>query len=170
MYAVLKTGGKQYKVAPNDIIMVEKLAADAGTSIEIDEVLMIGDNQTSTVGAPLIEGARVAAEVLEQKRAKKITVFKKKRRQNYRRTIGHRQELTVLRITDILAAGEAKKQPKVTSKAKSAAKEPNESKAEPKAKATPKAKAEPKAKTTPKAKAEPKAKTSPKAEASNTEE
>ena len=128
MYAVLKTGGKQYKVAPNDIIMVEKLAADAGTSIEIDEVLMIGDNQTSTVGAPLIEGARVAAEVLEQKRAKKITVFKKKRRQNYRRTIGHRQELTVLRITDILAAGEAKKQPKVTSKAKSAAKEPNESK------------------------------------------
>ena len=162
--------------------MVEKLAADAGTSIEIDEVLMIVDNQTSTVGAPLIEGARVAAEVLEQKRAKKITVFKKKRRQNYRRTIGHRQELTVLRITDILAAGEAKKQPKGTSKAKSAAKEPNESKAAPKAKTTPKAKAAPKAETAPKAKTKPKAKAAPKAktkpkvkaapkaEASNTEE
>ena len=137
MYAVLKTGGKQYKVAPNDIIMVEKLAADAGTSIEIDEVLMIGDDKTSTIGSPLIEGARVAADVLEQKRAKKITVFKKKRRQNYRRTIGHRQELTVLRITDILAAGEAKKQPKATSEAKSAVKEPSETKAAPKAKAAP---------------------------------
>jgi large subunit ribosomal protein L21 len=105
MYAVLKTGGKQYKVAPNDIIMVEKLTADAGSSIEINQVLMIGDDEKSTIGAPLVEGARVAAEVLEQKRAKKITVFKKKRRQNYRRTIGHRQEITVLRITDILAAG-----------------------------------------------------------------
>ena len=134
MYAVLKTGGKQYKVAPNDIIMVEKLVADAGTSIEIDEVLMIGDDKTSTIGSPLIEGARVAADVLEQKRAKKITVFKKKRRQNYRRTIGHRQELTVLRITDILAAGEAKKQPKATSKAKSAVKKPGATKAAPKAK------------------------------------
>ena len=87
MYAVLKTGGKQYKVAPNDIIMVEKLVADAGTSIEIDEVLMIGDDKTSTIGSPLIEGARGAADVLEQKRAKKITVFKKKRRQNYRRRL-----------------------------------------------------------------------------------
>ena len=141
MYAVLKTGGKQYKVAPNDISMVEKLVADAGTSIEIDQVLMIGDDETSTVGAPLIEGARVAAEVLEQKRGKKIIVFKKKRRQNYRRTIGHRQELTVLRITDILAAGETKKQPKAASKAKSAAKEPSKTKAEPKAKAAPKAEA-----------------------------
>jgi len=109
MYAVLKTGGKQYKVAQNDVIIVEKLAAEAGTSIEIDEILMIDNDGVSTVGAPLIEGARVAAEVLEQKRAKKITVFKKKRRQNYRRTIGHRQELTVLRITDILDAGESKK-------------------------------------------------------------
>ena len=82
MYAVLKTGGKQYKVAQNDVIIVEKLAAEAGTSIEIDEILMIDNDGVSTVGAPLIEGARVAAEVLEQKRAKKITVFKKKRRQN----------------------------------------------------------------------------------------
>ena len=146
MYAVLKTGGKQYKVAPNDIIMVEKLAADAGTSIEIDQVLMIGDDEKSTIGAPLVEGARVAAEVLEQKRAKKITVFKKKRRQNYRRTIGHRQEITVLRITDILAAGENKKQSKATSKAKPATKELAKIEAAPKAKAAPKVKAAPKAK------------------------
>ena len=97
----------------NDVIIVEKLAAEAGTSIEIDEILMIDNDGVSTVGAPLIEGARVAAEVLEQKRAKKITVFKKKRRQNYRRTIGHRQELTVLRITDILDAGESKKPKKL---------------------------------------------------------
>ena len=131
MYAVLKTGGKQYKVAPNDVIMVEKLAADAGTSIELNEVLMISSDSASTVGTPLIEGARVSAEVLEQKRGKKITVFKKKRRQNYRRTIGHRQELTVLRITDILAAGEKKKLAKAESKAKA---EP-EIKAEPKIKA-----------------------------------
>ena len=108
MYAVLKTGGKQYKVAPNDTIMVEKLAADAGASIEIDQVLMIGDGEKLTIGAPLVDGARVAAEVLEQKRAKKINVFKKKRRQNYRRTIGLRQEITVLRITDILAAGQTR--------------------------------------------------------------
>jgi large subunit ribosomal protein L21 len=122
MYAVLKTGGKQYKVAPNDVIMVEKLVADAGTSIELNEVLMISSDSASTVGTPLIEGASVSAEVLEQKRGKKITVFKKKRRQNYRRTIGHRQELTVLRITDILAAGEKKKlvkaEPKVKAKPK----------------------------------------------------
>ena len=71
MYAVLKTGGKQYKVAPNDVIMVEKLAADAGASIEIDQVLMIGDDEKATIGAPLVEGARVAAEVLEQKRPKR---------------------------------------------------------------------------------------------------
>ena len=136
MYAVLKTGGKQYKVAQNDVIIVEKLAAEAGTSIEIDEILMIDNDGVSTVGAPLIEGARVAADVLEQKRAKKITVFKKKRRQNYRRTIGHRQELTVLRITDILDAGESKKPKKVTPKVKETVK----SETAPKAKAAPKAK------------------------------
>ena len=105
MYAVLKTGGKQYKVAQNDIIIVEKLAAEAGSTIDLDEVLMIGDGETASVGNPNLDGAKVTAEVLEQKRGKKVIIFKKKRRQNYRRTRGHRQELTVLRITNIFADG-----------------------------------------------------------------
>jgi large subunit ribosomal protein L21 len=108
MYAVLKTGGKQYKVAQNDIIIVEKLAAEAGSTIDLDEVLMIGDGETASVGNPNLDGAKVTAEVLEQKRGKKVIIFKKKRRQNYRRTRGHRQELTVLRITDIFADGKKK--------------------------------------------------------------
>ena len=108
MYAVLKTGGKQYKVAENDVIIVERLGGESGAKINLDKVLMIGDGEDMTVGTPVIEGALVAAEVLEHKRGDKITVFKKKRRKNYRRTMGHRQELTVLRITDILAAGEKK--------------------------------------------------------------
>jgi len=119
MYAVLKTGGKQYKVAENDVIIVEKLAAEAGSNIDLDEVLMIGDGEASTVGTPTIVGAKVTAEVLEQKRGKKVIVFKKKRRQNYRRTRGHRQELTVLRITDILSDGK-KNASKVKAKAKEA--------------------------------------------------
>ncbi len=106
MYAVLKTGGKQYKVAVNDVIVVEKLAAEAGDSVDLDEVLMLGEGESSTVGRPVIAGARVTARVLEQKRSDKIIVFKKKRRKNYRRTQGHRQDVTVLRITDIHAAGE----------------------------------------------------------------
>jgi large subunit ribosomal protein L21 len=117
MYAVLKTGGKQYKVAENDVIIVEKLAGEAGGKIDLDEVLMIGDGETSKVGTPMLDGAKVTAEVLEQKRGKKVIVFKKKRRQNYRRTRGHRQELTVLRITDILADGK-KKASKAKAKAK----------------------------------------------------
>ena len=118
MYAVLKTGGKQYKVAANDVIIVEKLVAEAGSSIDLGEVLMIGDGETSKVGTPMLDGAKVAAEVLEQKRGKKVIVFKKKRRKDYRRTRGHRQDLTVLRITDILADGNKK-----TSKAKAKAEE-----------------------------------------------
>ena len=114
MYAVLKTGGKQYRVSENDIIIVEKLSGEAGSTIDLDEILMIGEGSNTTVGTPVIDGARVAAEVLEQKRGKKITVFKKKRRKNYRRTIGHRQELTVLRITDILTSGEKKRASKKT--------------------------------------------------------
>jgi large subunit ribosomal protein L21 len=121
MYAVLKTGGKQYKVAENDVIIVEKLAAEAGSSVDLDEVLMIGDGESTKVGTPTLDGAKVTAEVLEQKRGKKVIVFKKKRRQNYRRTRGHRQELTVLRITDILADG--KKKAAKTSRAKAKADE-----------------------------------------------
>jgi large subunit ribosomal protein L21 len=95
MFAVIRTGGKQYKVAPNDVIIVEKLVAEAGEAIRLDDVLLVGDG---------IEGAaHVTATVLEQKRADKVLVFKKKRRHNYRRKNGHRQYQTVLRITDIVA-------------------------------------------------------------------
>jgi large subunit ribosomal protein L21 len=108
MYAVIRTGGKQYKVAENDVILVEKLDGEAGASIQLDDVLMVGDEDKTTVGTPTVEGASVAATVVEQGRGDKILVFKKKRRKNYRRTMGHRQDLTVLRITDILADGKKK--------------------------------------------------------------
>ncbi len=103
MYAVVKTGGKQYKVASGDVIKVEKLAAEAGATVELDEVLMVGDDAKVTVGAPLVDGAKVAAEVLDQIKGPKITIFKKKRRKNHRRTRGHRQPITVLRVTGITA-------------------------------------------------------------------
>jgi len=109
MYAVIKTGGKQYKVAKDDIITVEKLPGEPGASVNFDVVLMLDDGTTQTVGKPLVEGAVVAAEVLEQKRDKKILVFKKKRRKNYRRKNGHRQDITVLKVTDILPDGKKKK-------------------------------------------------------------
>lgn len=104
MFAVIKTGGKQYKVAENDIIKVEKLDADAGKKIKIKDVLMVGEGENVTVGDPIVKGAEVTVEVLEQTRTRKITVFKKKRRQNYRRTAGHRQHQTVLKITGIKAS------------------------------------------------------------------
>ena len=104
MFAVIKTGGKQYKVAKDDRITVEKLDAKAGDSIKLDEVLMIGGDKGIKVGAPFISGAQVVAKVLEEVRGPKITVFKKKRRHNYRRKKGHRQDLMVLQVTDIKAA------------------------------------------------------------------
>jgi large subunit ribosomal protein L21 len=107
MFAVIRTGGKQYKVAQNDVIFVEKLAGEAGASIELDDVLMIGDEAGVTTGTPELGGAHVTATVLEQKRDDKVIIFKKKRRHNYRRKNGHRQHLTVLRITDIVAGGTA---------------------------------------------------------------
>jgi large subunit ribosomal protein L21 len=94
MFAVIRTGGKQYKVAPNDVVTVEKLPAEAGETIRLEDVLLVGDG----VAGP----AHVTATVLEQKRADKVLVFKKKRRHNYRRKNGHRQYQTVLRITDIV--------------------------------------------------------------------
>ena len=94
-FAIFQTGGKQYRVQAGDIIKVEKL--DAEGSVEFDQVLMIGDK----VGTPFVDGAKVIATVVEQKRADKVLVFKKKRRQNYRRTRGHRQYITVVKITEI---------------------------------------------------------------------
>jgi len=106
MYAVVKTGGKQYRVSPGDVIRVEKLAAEAGALVELDQVLMLaGESAPLQVGVPRLEGAVVTATVLEQMRDDTILVFKKKRRHNYRRKRGHRQYLTVLRIGEILPAG-----------------------------------------------------------------
>ncbi len=106
MYAVVKTGGKQYRVSKDDVIIVEKLSADAGAAIELDEVLILDNGKETVVGKPLVDGARVAATVLDQTRGEKIIVFKKKRRKDYKRKKGHRQDLTVLRITEILASGQ----------------------------------------------------------------
>jgi len=101
MYAVVKTGGKQYKVAQGDIIEVEKLEVEAGKVIDLNEVLLVGEASNVKVGTPMLAGASVKAEVLNQKKGDKVIVFKKKRRHNYRRTKGHRQNLTVLKITEI---------------------------------------------------------------------
>ena len=101
MYAVIRTGGKQYKVAPNDVIVVEKLPAEAGATVELSEVLMVGGEGAATVGAPLVQGAVVTATVLAQGKGDKVVVFKKKRRKNYRRKNGHRQLETTLRIAEI---------------------------------------------------------------------
>lgn len=107
MYAVIKTGGKQYRVAAGDVIKVEKLAAEVGQTVDFGEVLMVGgpDGQDEArIGTPLVDGAKVSAEVLEQGKADKVLIFKKKRRHKYRRTRGHRQHQTVLRISDIKVA------------------------------------------------------------------
>ncbi len=105
MFAVIKTGGKQYKVAANDLVRIEKIAGDAGDAITFENVLMVGNEGDFSLGAPLVAGASVAGEVVEQFRDKKVIVFKKKRRQGYRRKNGHRQELTLVRITEILTDG-----------------------------------------------------------------
>ena len=102
MHAIIKTGGKQYCVNPNDIIRVGKLDMKEGTSLEINEVLMIKNGNKITSGDPFVSGAIVKAEILEQKKSKSITVFKKKRRHNYRRTHGHKQQETVIKVIDIL--------------------------------------------------------------------
>ncbi|MBO9472194.1 MULTISPECIES: 50S ribosomal protein L21 [unclassified Shimia] len=105
MFAVLKTGGKQYKVQAGDILRVEKLAADAGEKIQFNDVLMVGGDST-VVGAPFVEGAAVQADVIDQIKGEKLIKFVKRRRKHSsKRTVGHRQKLTLVRITDILASG-----------------------------------------------------------------
>jgi len=103
MYAVIRTGGKQYRVAPNEVIRVEKIEAEPGTTVEFDEVLLVGGEEPK-VGRPLVDGAKVTATVLDQIKGPKIVIFKKKRRKHYRRKRGHRQQLTLLRVQDILVA------------------------------------------------------------------
>jgi large subunit ribosomal protein L21 len=105
MFAVIKTGGKQYKVATGDVLEIERLPGEAGGSIEFNEVLAVGGEGAATkLGQPLVAGAKVTAELVEQTRGPKLIVFKKRRRQNSRRKNGHRQDLTLVKITDIVAA------------------------------------------------------------------
>ncbi len=104
MYAVIKTGGKQYRVATDDIIIIEKLDGEAGASVEFGEVLMVGEGASVKVGAPTVAGAKVTAELVEQTRGPKVIAFKKRRRKNSRRKRGHRQDLTKVRITSIVGA------------------------------------------------------------------
>ncbi len=109
MYAVIKTGGKQYRVQPGDVLVVEKLDGDVGAEVSFDQVLMVGSDAGVTLGAPTVEGARVRATLVETRRGEKIKVFKKIRRQGYRRTRGHRQSESVLRITGLEGAGQSAK-------------------------------------------------------------
>lgn len=109
MFAVIKTGGKQYRVAPDDVFTVEKLAAEAGDKVQFNDVMMIGGEGDVTVGAPLIEGAGVQAEIVRQTRGPKLISFKRRRRKSSsKRRRGHRQDLTLVKITEILASGAEK--------------------------------------------------------------
>jgi large subunit ribosomal protein L21 len=110
MFAVIKTGGKQYRVAADDVIEIDKIAGEAGEAIAFGEVLAVGGEET-VLGAPTVAGASVKGEVVEQGRKPKVIAFKKRRRKNSRRKRGHRQEFTLVRITEILTGGETK-QPK----------------------------------------------------------
>lgn len=101
MFAVIKTGGKQYRVAKDDVLTVEKLDGDAGAKIEFKDVLMVGEGASVKVGKPLVSGAKVTAELVEQTRGPKVIAFKKRRRKNSRRKRGHRQDLSTVRITGI---------------------------------------------------------------------
>ncbi len=159
MFAVIRTGGKQYRVAKDDKIVVEKLLGEPGAMVELSDVLMIGGGgKAPTVGTPLVDKAAVFAEVVEQSRADKIIVFKKNRRKGYRRTRGHRQEQTVLRIVDVSPSGAKPK----AGAAEAAPKKEDKPKPEVKPVAKPEAKKETKA---PAKKEPPKKKAAPKKEA-----
>jgi large subunit ribosomal protein L21 len=104
MYAVIKTGGKQYRVTAEEVVTIEKIAGEAGAKVEFTEVLMVGGGSEAKLGAPAVAGAKVIAEVVEQSRAPKVIAFKKRRRKNSRRKRGHRQHQTVVRIKEIVGA------------------------------------------------------------------
>ena len=109
MFAVIKTGGKQYRVTPDDVIQIERISGEAGDEVFFNNVLILADDGKTDVGTPLVDGARVAGTLMEQTRGEKIIIFKKKRRKNYRRRNGHRQDLSVVRITDIIGPRAEKK-------------------------------------------------------------
>ena len=135
MYALVKTGGKQYRVAKDDKILVERIAADEGAEIILDDIIMLGDGDKVTVGTPRVDGAAVSAKVVRQTRGPKIIIFRRKRRKNHRRTQGHRQDLTLLQITGIAENGASLK-PKAAPAKKAAPKKASAAK-----KAAPKAEA-----------------------------
>src|SRR5947208_15681290 len=163
MFAVIKTGGRQYRVVPDDVLEIGKICGDVGSIVQLGEVLLVGGD-TPVLGAPTVAGASVAAEVLQHKRGPKVIAFKKRRRKNSRRKRGYRDEITVLRITEILAdnakpsigprpkkekvaapvddADEAPKAAKKKAAAKPAAKAPAKTAAKPRAKAPAKKKAD----------------------------
>lgn len=145
MYAVIKTGGKQYRVAAGDEIRVEKLEGAAGDTLALGDVLMLSGDKGVTVGTPTVEGAQVIGELLDTNRDKKIIIFKKRRRQNYRRTKGHRQWGSVVRIAEIVAPGEKAKTKLKTTTAAPKVEEKPKAKAAPKKAAPKKAAAETKA-------------------------
>lgn len=105
MFAIIRTGGKQYRVVANDLIRIEKLPGEAGSTIAFDDILVVGNGETSTLGSPTVSGASVTGEVVAQTRNDTVIVFKKRRRKNYRRRNGHRQPVTLVRITEIAGPG-----------------------------------------------------------------
>jgi large subunit ribosomal protein L21 len=109
MYAVIKTGGKQYRVQAGDLLVVEKLDGEPGAEVAFGDVLMLGDGEAVTLGAPLVDGAQVSATLIETRKGEKVKIFKKIRRQGYRRTKGHRQHESVLRVTSVAGAGKTDK-------------------------------------------------------------
>ena len=140
MYALVKTGGKQYRVSKDDTILVERISADEGAEVILDDVVMLGDGDKVTIGTPRVEGAAVSATVMRQTRGPKIIIFRRKRRKNHRRTQGHRQDLTLLKINAIAEDGKSltpKAAPKKAPAKKAAAKA--EAKAAPKKAAAKKA-------------------------------
>ena len=122
MYAVVKTGGKQYRVTKDDTILVEKLDGDEGQSVTLPDVMLLGDGDKVTIGTPVVANASVEAQVVSQTRGPKIIIFRRKRRKNHRRTQGHRQDLTLLKITDIHTSGKKAATPAKKSAAKVEAK------------------------------------------------
>ncbi|ENN91980.1 50S ribosomal protein L21 [Bartonella bovis] len=121
MFAVIKTGGKQYRVVANQVLKVEKIIGNIGDIIKFDNVLMVGEGESVTIGAPVVAEGLVTAEIVEQGRARKVIAFKKRRRQNSKRTRGHRQEMTTLRILEILTDGSKPKKAAAKSVEKKAA-------------------------------------------------
>ncbi|GJE75857.1 hypothetical protein BGCPKDLD_2444 [Methylorubrum suomiense] len=121
MFAVIKTGGKQYRVAANDVITIATLEGEAGASVTFGDVLLFGDGEATQVGTPLLSGIGVTGEIVQHGRTRKVIAFKKRRRQNSRRRRGHRQDFTVVRITEISAGGKSSKaEPRKAKKAESA--------------------------------------------------